>query len=317
MGKLEEFTATSPEFAKARRGIEALAHISRQGWRRYKWTGENVGCFRILTDPERELELWEKKGGYRVADSMWGRFVCTANKFLPWMMKQDLVPPWLKKPEIMIEVEESWDIKCLKYSQAALGVYPIRKDTCEPAHDVYVSNEDLVLSECWTYNDVPIKSIKRMWIAPDSPAKAKAEEFAKKYKIAIEYGFPEPSIDPEQEEFYKKNYPPKIAEEKIKEWRKVLREEREVPLLDLVKFLKERHEVCWDMLHPPRDVVAGALCEAYDKIMHRETPFGSSDAIATMIELGKKEPTLSPVWGLGQPKESCLTPTVGRQTIVV
>jgi len=318
MGKLEEFTQTSLEFAKARKGVEVLARISRRGWRRSKFPEpEMTGCFRILTDPEKELESWDTKGGYIVGESVWGRFPCTANKYLPWMMKQKILPPGLKKPEVMIEVEHDY-IDCVKYSQAALGVYPIRKDRCEGAWDVYVSNEDLILSECHSLYNVPLRDIKRMWIETSNlEVKEKAEEFVKRHNISVEYKFPEPTIDDDQEDWYRKNYSSDVADRKIKEWREMLHEEREKPLLDLINYLKERHEVCWDILHPPRDIAAGALAEAYDKEMFKETPFGASDAIATMIEVGQKEPTLSPVWGLGQPKEACLSPEVVKESVVV
>lgn len=312
MGKLEEFTETSPEFAKARKGIEALASAARRDWRR----NGKFGCYRVVSDAERELELWEKKGGYEVKDSPWGRFVCTGNRYLPWMLKQKIVPPWLKEAEVMLEVEKGWKIDCVKYARAAVGGYPIkRRDECVPAEDVYVSSEDLVLSECYSYSDITIEDIKRVFINPEAhpEAKGKAETFAKRHNIPVVHGFPEPSIDREQEDWYKKNYPPEEAEKKIEEWRAILKRERERPLINLINYLKKRHRECWDILHPPRDVVAAALAEAYDKEMHRETPVGASDALVTMIELGRKEPTLSPVFGIGQPKEVCLSPSIVKR----
>jgi len=316
MGKLEEFTATSQDFAKAREGVEALARVTRLAWQRTGFQAVKNGCFRILTDPESELESWERKGGYKAQESTWGRFVCTANPYLPWMMAQDLLPPGLKKTEVMIEVEKPWDIDCVKYSKAALGVYPIRKANCQPAWDIYVSNEDLVLAECYSDSDVQITDIKKMWIDPNSEVRRKAERFARKHKIPIEYEFPDPSVDKDQEEWYRDNYPAKEAEQKIDQWREVLKEQREIPMRNLVQFLKSRRDVCYDPARPPRDVVAGALAEAYDREMHKETPFGASDAIATMIEVGQREPMLSPVFGLGQPREGCLKPEIGAKTVV-
>ena len=303
MGKLEELTKKSPDFAKARKGIETLARLCRGDWQRYEG---NLGCFRILTDPERELDLWEERGGYKVEESSWGRFVCTANKHLPWMMEQEIVPAWLRKAQVMIEVEKRWGIKCVKYSHAAVGSYPIRRqDRCSPASDVYVRADDLILGECYSYDFIPIDNIKRIFIKPDSPSREKTEAFAKRHGISVVYGFPDPEIDTEQENWYKRRYPPEEAEKKIKEWREMLREQRKEELLNLISYLK-KHK-CIDLIKPPRDPVAAALAEAYDKEMHREVPIGASDAITTMIELGEKERTLSPVFGVGLPPEGCLT----------
>lgn len=317
MGKLEEFTKISEEFARARKGIEVLANEAHRGWRRPKWGKEDYGCFRILSRPEDEIDRWEEKGGYITKESMWGRFPCTANKYLPWMMKQEIVPPWLRDPEVMFEVEKGWKIECLKYSEAAVGSYPIKRTHmpgaecyCEPAHDVYVSNEDLILSECWSYEDIKIEHVKRVFIDPDArtEVREKAEAFAKRHDIPITYGFPDPEVDMEHEEWLKKNYPPEKAEEEIKWWRGSRYRTVKEPLLDLIKYLKERHEKCWDVHLPPRDVAAAALAEAYDKVMHRITPIGASDAILEMVELGKREPMLSPVFGIGPPAEACLRP---------
>jgi len=306
MGKLEEFTEKSPEFAKARKGIECLAKLANREWKR---AGGQHGCYRILTSPEDEIDKWEEYKGFEPKKSFWGRFVCTANKYLPWMWEQEIKPPWLRPPEVMIEIER-WDIKCLEYAKAAVGKYPIKQINCHctEAEDIYVNNQDLVLSECWTHDFINIKDIKRIFIGPKTrpQVKAKAEAFAKRHKIPITYGFPDPEIDEEQEEWYRKNYPPKEAERLIKEWRELLRKERKEPLLDFLNFLKKHSEKCHDWFHPPRDVIAAALAEAYDKVMHGVTPVGASDALSIMIETGKREPTLHPVWSIGQPAEACI-----------
>ena len=313
MGKLEEFTRISEEFARARKGIEVLAREAHREWRRVKWGREDCGCYRILTLPEYELDMWEEKGGYISKESMWGRFPCTANKYLPWMMKQEIVPPWLRRPEVMFEVEKSWNIQCLRYSDAAVGRYPLKKRdcACEPAHDVYVSSEDLILSECWTYDDVKIENVKRIFIDPDArpEVREKAEAFAKRHGIPVTYGFPDPEVDEDYEKWIRRNYPGEVAEEKIRQWREVRRREIKKPLLDLIGYLKERKRKCFDVYHPPRDVAAAALAEAYDKVMHGITPIGASDAILEMVEVGRRNPRLSPVFGIGQPPDACLRPS--------
>jgi len=309
--KLEEFTRESPEFAKAREGIETLADSARTEWRRHRFGRVDYGCYRVLTDPEYELKMWEEKGGYIPRESMWGRFPCTANKYLPWMMEQEMVPPWLKKPEVMFEVEKGWGIECVKYAQAAVGSFPIKKRNgiCEPATDVYVSSKDLVLAECYTHEDVKIEDIKRIYISPKArpEVKGETEAFAKRYGIPVTYGFPDPEIDEEQEEWYRRHYPPEVAEEKIRRWREIRRKSLKEPLLNLIKYLKERDLKCWDIYKPPRDVVAAALAEAYDAVMHQEAPIGASDALFQMIEHGRRKPSLHPVFTFGHPPEGCLT----------
>jgi len=147
--------------------------------------------------------------------------------------------------------------ECVCYSDASVGAYPIVRDYA--AHDVYVSQKDLILAECYTEWNVPIEYINRIYIDKDADEETRkiVMEFAKKHNIEVVEGFPEPDEDLKK------------------------------ALLDLAEYLVERTEKC---PHPsveklPCDSVVAALAEIYDREFFKgeakrcACPIGASDAI--------------------------------------
>ena len=45
-------------------------------------------CFRLVSKPDWEFKLWEEYKGYDVEKSYYKRYVCTANKYLGWLLKE-------------------------------------------------------------------------------------------------------------------------------------------------------------------------------------------------------------------------------------
>ncbi len=262
---LESYKA-SPSFRKAAEGMEALATANYEDSRFKKvpapgqWPETYGRCWRVvatrgngeadLAKRPDELGMWDRNEKFKVEEAMWGRFPCTANKYLPHLMeKHNVVPPWLRAPEVMFEFEKRWPYDCVRYTDAAVGNHPkIRSQKRPRASDVLVSQEDLILAECWVDRDVPVEEIKRIYIGNNATpgTVAAAEELAEKWDVPISRGWPEP--EPEMES----------------------------KLVALTQFLKDRRSKCVpgaDRDIPFVDPYAAALAEVYDGIFHRTEPW--------------------------------------------
>jgi len=283
VGRLEEYRK-NPCFAKIEEKLRRLAKFVKYD-RVQKFPDGKNRLYRILTSPIEEIELWEKYGGYEPEKSMWGRFVSTRNRYLACMMKMGLSPPWLKEPQVMIEIHEH-NPECLKYSEAALGKYPIVRNRV--LADTYMSPEDLALFECWLDRKVGVDEIKKIYISEDADeeVKKKAKEFAEKHNIPIEWRIPCPSNDDE------------IHTSMVKEW-KITDED----LKEIVRFLQKREEVCKSRFSysPLPDSVSAALAESIDSVIHSIRPLGASDAIYVKNERLREEPYI----GLLPPEPEC------------
>jgi len=284
LGKLEEYRK-SECFAEIEKILVNLARFSEHDKVRRDWYDYNR-LYRILTDPVEELNRWEEEGGYDPKKSMWRRFVCTANRYLGCMIKMGLNPPWLRKPQVTIEVHELYP-KCVKYSDAAVGNVPtIRGERLE---DVYVNQEDLPLLECWIDYKVGIDRIKKIYLdeESDEEVKRRVKDFARKYSIPIENKIPCPSDDEKVMREWEKPSDYGVTDERLKK---------------LVSFLGERSEQCWKHPHkPPLDSVAAALAESLDEAFHKEWPLGASDAISKKNERLRQKPP----WAVPSPEPEC------------
>jgi vacuolar-type H+-ATPase subunit F/Vma7 len=271
LGKLEEYRKEEC-FEKVEKILRNLSNFLRHDTVGGILEAPLTKLYRILTMPLDELKLWEEYGGYDPEKSMWGRFVCTANRYLGCMMKMGLSPPWLRKPEVMIEVHELYP-SCVKYSEAAVGNVPsLRRGYGRRIEDVYVSPEDLALFECWIERKIGIKEIKRIYVDKDASdeVKLKVKEFAEKYNIPIVWKIPCPSDDEEVYPKWEKPSDYNVTDESLKE---------------LVDFLKRREEVCNPFfIRPIPDSVAAALAESLDMSYHGIYSIGASDAISVRNE---------------------------------
>jgi len=284
VGRLDEYRKTEC-FPRVEKTVRSLATYAKRDTVRKDWYEYNR-LYRIITDPVRELNRWEEEEGYDPEKSMWRRFVCTANRYLGCMIKMELNPPWLRKPEVMIEVEELYP-DCIKYSDAAVGNVPTVSG--RRLDDIYVNQEDLPLLECWIERKVGIDEIKRIYLdeEADEEVKRRVKEFAEKHEIPVENKIPCPSDD----------------EKVMREW------ERpsdwgvtDKGLKELVDFLKGRSKSCWRYVgRPPSDSVVAALAESSDEAFHREWPLGASDAISKKNERLREKPP----WGLPPPEPEC------------
>jgi len=251
-------------------------------------------CYRVLRRPIDELKMWEMYGKWDTEKSFYKRFVCTANKYLAWLLKElvkkDLAPPpFYKPPEVMLEVETNSRI-CVCYSCASVGAYPvIHGHSPYSARDVWVSQKDLLLAECYTEHDVPIEKIRRIYVDPEAEEETKkfVEEFCKKHGIELVWGFPEPD------------------------------EESKKLMLELANYLAERSRKCmctWSTIPP--DPIVSALAEIYDQEFHKDEPLtlrcscpiGASDAIYEHNKRARMSKFYSRKFGCEDPPETCDVP---------
>ena len=284
MGELEEYRK-SECFQKIEKTVRNLAAYAKRDTVSRDWYDYNR-LYRILGSPVEELDRWEEFGGYDPEKSMWSRFVSTANRYLGCMIKMELNPPWLRKPQVMIEVQELYP-HCVKYSDAAVGNVPTVKG--ERLGDLYVNQEDLPLLECWVERKIRIDEIKRIYLDEEAEEKVKrrVKEFAEKHKIPVENKLPCPSDDDKVMREY----------ERPKDWGVT-----DETLRELVEFLKDRSKSCWRYVgRPPSDSVVAALAESSDEVFHREWPLGASDAISKRNERLREKPP----WGLLPPEPEC------------
>ena len=284
MGNLEEYRKTEC-FRKIEKNLRDLAAYAKRDSVRRGWYDYNR-LYRILGSPIEELDRWEKEDGYDPEKSMWRRYVSTANRYLGCMIKMDLNPPWLRKPQVMIEVQEHYP-KCVKYSDAAVGNVPTIRE--KRLDDVYVNQEDLPLIECWIERKVGIDEIKKIYVDKEAreAVRKRVKEFAEKHGIPIEDRIPCPSDDEKVMREYDKPSAWGVTDEGLKE---------------TVDFLKERSKSCWRYTgRPPPDSVAAALAESFDEVFHREWPLGASDAISKKNERLRERPP----WGRAPPEPEC------------
>jgi len=222
---------------------------------------------------------------------MWRRFVCTANRYLGCMIKMELNPPWLRKPQVMIEVHQLYP-HCVKYSDAAVGNVPtIPEVDGKRADDLYVNQEDLPLLECWIDRKVGIDEIKKIYLDEEAEEKVKrrVKEFSKKHGIPVENRLPCPSDDDRIMREWDRPRDWGVTDEGLKE---------------LVNFLKNRSKSCWRYAGKlPSDSVAAALAESLDEVFHREWPLGASDAVSKRNERLRERPP----WSLPPPEPECDT----------
>lgn len=241
--------------------------------------------YRILGDPIRELDLWEEYGGYDPEKSIWHRYVATGNRYLGCMMRMGLSPPWLRRPQVMIETHRLYP-SCLKYSEAAVGNVPTVRG--ERLDDVYVSQEDLPLFECWEDRKVGIDEIKTIYIdeGADEDVKKYARGFAERHNIPIEEKIPCPSDDDKTMREFDRPGDRGVTDERLR---------------ILIKFLDKREELCHSFDRPIWDSVAAALAESMDEEIHRGHPMGASDAIAVKNQRMRERPP----WGILPPDKEC------------
>ena len=284
---LEEYRKTEC-FAEAEKNLVNLARFAKRDAVRKDWYNYNR-LYRILTWPIDELDRWEKEEGYDPEKSFWDRYPCTANRYLACMMKMELNPPWLRKPHVMIEVQELYP-KCIKYSDAAVGNVPTVKG--ERRDDVYVNQEDLPLLECWIERKVGIDEIKKIYVdeEADEKVKRRVKEFAEKHKIPVETRIPCPSDDDKVMREYERPKDWGVTDEGLKK---------------LVGFLKERSKLCWigaPNIRFPSDSVTAGLAESLDEAFHASYwPLGASDAIRKRNERLREKPP----WAIRAPEPEC------------
>jgi hypothetical protein len=294
VGKLEEFRKEAC-FVEVEKNLINLARFLRADTAGGVLEPPRTKLYRIMSSPLDEIELWEEYGGYDPEKSMWGRFVCTANRYLACMMKMGLRPPWLRQPEVMIEIHEEWRPSCVRYSDAAVGNTPsLAMGYGRRLDDVYVSAEDLALFECWLERKVGINEIKKIYVAKDASedVKRKVKEFAEKHNIPIEWGLPCPSDDERTYPAWMRPSGYGVTDETLKV---------------IVDFLRARTELCKPWFRRPiPDVVAAALAESLDMAFHDTCPIGASDALAI------RNQRLRDAWRLGRyyladrpPEEEC------------
>ncbi|MBW2671938.1 MAG: hypothetical protein JRD89_00815 [Deltaproteobacteria bacterium] len=289
--RLEQYEETSDFFRRAELILYRLAKFARHDTT-YKghWLEPYKRLYRILNDPESELESWERWQGYDPDASMWKRFVCTANRYLACAMKMGLSPPWLRKPQVMFELTDRHP-DCVAYSEAAVDSFPVVSG--KEISDTYVSQEDLLLMECWKEKKVPIEAIEKVYIDPGAEAEVarKAEEFAKRHGLPVERRIPCPSDEEEREKYETWG----LDDEKLS-W--------------LVKYLGARRQVC-ECGRPPDDSVVAALAEKLDEAHLELRPYGASDAIAVRNERLRE----SPLYGTPPPPKACDNPEAGRHLV--
>ena len=247
----------SPAFAETELLVKKFARTVN------RYYSEGV-CFRTLTSSNYEYELmkWEELGGFDPRKSMWKRFVCTANPFLPRLMgwgfgEQSYLgfSGLLGEPVLTMEVKPP-SLKCARYSDLALGKHPVIKGVA--AKDLYVAQDDLLLAECWSDQFVPLSAVRRIYLNPSAPesAKEKVRDFARRYGIPVVEELPEPGAP---------GWESQISLEE---------------LLMLKRYLCERSmKSCPARINTENDAVAAALAESYDEELFNEAPLGASDAI--------------------------------------
>jgi hypothetical protein len=232
--------------------------------------------YRILPYPEEELKLWEEYGGYDPSKSHWKRFVFTANRYLGCMIKMGLGPPMLKEPEVMFEFLLPSELDtCVKYSEAALGKFPLVGGKL--IGDVYVDQKDIPLFECWREHKVRIDDVKKIYISKTARphVKQRALDFAKKYNIPVEYGVPCPSSDEKTMPEYDRPSKYGVTDSSLRK---------------IISFLSDRSMACFAHKSPLPDSVVAALTETYDMNFHNEKPLGTSDAIFVKNEREREKP---------------------------
>ena len=287
MGKLDEYREIEC-FREAEKNLVNLARFAKHDTVRKGWYNYNR-LYRILGTPIEELDRWEKDGGYDPEKSMWDRYPCTSNRYLACMVKMELNPPWLRKPEVVIEVQELYP-KCIRYSDATVGNVPTLRG--QRRDDVYVNQEDLPLFECWIERKVGIDEIKKIYLdeEADEKVKARVKDFAEQHKIPVENRIPCPSDDDKVMREY----------DRPKDWGVT-----DKGLKKLVGFLKERSKVCWlgtTIDRVPSDSVVAGLAESLDEALDASYwPLGASDAISKRNERLRERPP----WGRLAPEPEC------------
>jgi len=284
VGKLEEHRKYRC-FEEIEKILTNLARFAKADKVRREWYDYNR-LYRILSDPLEEINRWEEEGGYDPEKSMWHRYVCTANRYLGCMMKIGLNPPWLRKPQVMIEIQKLYP-DCVKYSDAAVGNVPTIRG--KRSEDIYVNQEDLPLLECWIDRKVGIGEIKKIYLdkEADEKVKKRVREFAEKHEIPIENKIPCPSDDEKVMREYERPSDYGVTDEGLKK---------------SIDFLRQRSEQCWIYMHrPPSDSVVAALAESLDEAFHHEWPLGASDAISKKNERLRQKPP----WGVSPPEPEC------------
>lgn len=306
--KYDEYMSVE-NFKRAVETLRKLATFSKHETKSSGGLSVRYKCYRVLSNPLDELDSWEENEGYDPEKSMWGRYVCTANRYLGCMIKQGIIPPWLRGAQVMFETSHFYQT-CGKYADAAVGNVPrLASDKALP--DFYVSQEDLILQECMSEQLVPIKAVTRIYIDKDArpEVREKALAFAKKHEIPAVEGLPCPDAESEA-----------VASEVAKgekEWNAAERIGLGVSsspnswgvtdekLRELGKYLQERRKRCWRYPEkPPSDPVAAALAEALDEEFQESRPLGASDAVIVRNRRLREKPP----WSWDPPETACDEP---------
>jgi len=148
---------------------------------------ENI-CYRIVSST-REFDLWEKHNGYSASESVWGRFVCTANPFLRKILRQANKIHYLDKG-VILEVKTRYLVCPSYYDIMVTGMKPYGSRggyTAIYFKDFLVGFGDLLLCECFYEYHVPVASITKIIIPKDAKEeiRRRAYEFARKYGVPV------------------------------------------------------------------------------------------------------------------------------------